>query len=205
MKDNTQHTSQTLEQQIQALNQKDQEGIQPERDLWPGIAFALTEEKRNHHALSALKPWLAGSIAASCFAVMMAGWVFIQSPTTDKATDKKLVENTVLENDIQNKTDNKSLHTPRQQGFMTAADVAATLRQQHTEYKRQLLSYVQSQTALTTDWQTQLKDLEEAATAIEKALQDQPNNVTLLNMLQQVHHQQLELIERVHQPTWTST
>ena len=68
--------------------------------------------------------------------------------------------------------------------------------------KQALLVQYQEKPALTDDWQSQLDDLEQAETAIKQALKNEPQNSTLLRMLAQVYRQQLELINRVHQPKW---
>ena len=61
---------------------------------------------------------------------------------------------------------------------------------------------LQGQATLTENWQQQLEELDEAAIAIKKALENEPNNVALLKMLKKVHQQQIMLIERVHAPAW---
>ena len=57
--------------------------------------------------------------------------------------------------------------------------------------------------ALTNNWQQQLAELDSAAEAIKKALLNEPDNMALLKMLQSVHQQQINLIERVHSPKWS--
>ncbi|PAJ72088.1 hypothetical protein CJF42_23080 [Pseudoalteromonas sp. NBT06-2] len=70
-----------------------------------------------------------------------------------------------------------------------------------TEKKALLVQY-HEKPALTDDWKSQLDDLEQAEQAIKHALENEPQNSTLLRMLAQVYRQQLELINRVHQPKW---
>ena len=65
-----------------------------------------------------------------------------------------------------------------------------------------MLVRFQEQPALTHNWQEQLTELDEAADAIKAALENEPNNMALLKMLQSVHQQQINLIERVHSPKW---
>ncbi|AWL12636.1 hypothetical protein HMF8227_02178 [Saliniradius amylolyticus] len=76
------------------------------------------------------------------------------------------------------------------------------LTQQHQSQKRFLLASLDNQPALTDNWQQQLAELEAAAEAIKQALEEDPNNVALLKMLQQVYQQQIDLIEKVHAPKW---
>ena len=81
-------------------------------------------------------------------------------------------------------------------------DLVAALIEQHQIQKNQLLVKFKDQPALTQNWQEQLRELDEAAGAIKKALEQDPTNIALLKMLQQVHQQQIDLIERVHSPTY---
>lgn len=81
-------------------------------------------------------------------------------------------------------------------------DVAARLSAQHQQQKQALLAKFSDQPALTQNWQQQLQELDEAALAIRKALEHDPDNITMLKMLQQVYQQQIELIEKVHAPKW---
>lgn len=60
----------------------------------------------------------------------------------------------------------------------------------------------ETQPALTSDWQTQLQELEQAEQAVKLALKQDPENAALLNMLAQVYQQQLDLINKVHEPRW---
>ncbi|GAB5379581.1 MAG: hypothetical protein Alis3KO_29770 [Aliiglaciecola sp.] len=81
-------------------------------------------------------------------------------------------------------------------------ELIAALSTQHQAQKDALLVKFQDQPALTENWQKQLEELDEAATAIKAALKQDPNNLALLKMLQSVHQQQIDLIERVHSPKW---
>ncbi len=68
--------------------------------------------------------------------------------------------------------------------------------------KSALLVQYQGSAPVTSDWQNQLKDLEQAENAIKKALENDPQSSALLGMLSQVYRQQLELINKVHKPQW---
>lgn len=85
---------------------------------------------------------------------------------------------------------------------VSSADLVAQLEQQHVEQKQALLVSYQTQEPLTKDWQSQLSELDAAANAIKAALEEDPNNKALLQMLQQVYQQQLSLIETVYNPKW---
>lgn len=83
-----------------------------------------------------------------------------------------------------------------------AEQLAQVLSQQHQQQKQALLASFDGQPALTDNWQQQVDELDGAAAAIKQALKEDPNNPALLRMLQQVYQQQIDLIERVHAPTW---
>ncbi|BBN82972.1 hypothetical protein PA25_29570 [Pseudoalteromonas sp. A25] len=83
-----------------------------------------------------------------------------------------------------------------QQNTMT--DMSAFFEQQ----KQSLLVQYESQPALTANWQEQLQELESAEQAVKVALQNDPENAALLKMLAQVYQQQLDLINKVHEPRW---
>jgi hypothetical protein len=87
--------------------------------------------------------------------------------------------------------------------MITGDELVAALSAQHEEQKSALLIQYQGRTALTQNWQQQLAELDSAAVAIKKALANEPNNMALLKMLQSVHQQQINLIERVHSPKWS--
>lgn len=82
-------------------------------------------------------------------------------------------------------------------------DLVAQLSQQHLQQKNALLVQFKDQPALTQNWQQQLQELDEAEAAIKTALQNDPNNMALLKLLQGVYQQQINLIERVHAPKWS--
>ncbi|MFT5837740.1 MAG: hypothetical protein ACI9UT_000229 [Flavobacteriales bacterium] len=85
---------------------------------------------------------------------------------------------------------------------LTGDDLVTSLSEQHLEQKNALLVRFQDQPALTQNWQGQLIELDAAADAIKTALENEPNNMALLKMLQSVYQQQINLIERVHSPKW---
>ncbi|NKB37341.1 MAG: hypothetical protein GKR93_09255 [Gammaproteobacteria bacterium] len=80
--------------------------------------------------------------------------------------------------------------------------IISLLNQQHERQKQFLLSSYEQQPALTNNWQTQLQELDDAATTIKVALKNDPADANLIGMLQQVYQQQIKLIQSVHQPRW---
>ena len=65
-----------------------------------------------------------------------------------------------------------------------------------------MLVEYENKEALTTNWQTQLQELEDAEQAIKQVLENEPQNQALLTMLAQIYQQQLDLINKVHAPRW---
>ena len=82
------------------------------------------------------------------------------------------------------------------------SELVAVLSEQHQAQKQALLVQYKNQTSATENWQQQISELDEAANAIKKALEEEPNNPALLKMLKHVYEQQMSLIERVHAPSW---
>lgn len=95
------------------------------------------------------------------------------------------------------------LSVNQQHVSLTGDDLVVSLSEQHLEQKNALLVRFKDQPALTQNWQDQLTELDDAANAIKTALENEPNNMALLKMLQSVHQQQINLIERVHSPKWS--
>lgn len=95
------------------------------------------------------------------------------------------------------------LSLSQQSNPLSGQDLVAVLSEQHQQQKHALLVKFKDQPALTQNWQQQLTELDEAAGAIKAALENEPNNMALLKMLQNVHQQQINLIERVHSSKWS--
>ena len=96
------------------------------------------------------------------------------------------------------------IHSPVKQPdtVLTGNALVNALSTQHAEQMQTLLVSVQDAPAVSADWQQQISELDEAATAIKAALAEDPDNTVLLRMLQHVYQQQVLLVERVHAPKW---
>ncbi|WP_440054287.1 hypothetical protein ACSLBF_15655 [Pseudoalteromonas sp. T1lg65] len=81
-------------------------------------------------------------------------------------------------------------------------DSLANMSSFFEQQKQALLVQYDTQPALTSDWQMQLQELEQAEQAVKLSLKNDPENAALLRMLAQVYQQQLDLINKVHQPRW---
>ena len=86
---------------------------------------------------------------------------------------------------------------------ISGSDLIASLSAQHQKQKQALLVQFKDQPALTSNWQEQVAELDNAELAIKAALKNEPNNMSLLKLLQNVYQQQISLIERVHSPKWS--
>ncbi|ABG42243.1 conserved hypothetical protein [Paraglaciecola sp. T6c] len=154
---------------------------QPERDLWPGIELALVkqeDEAGNVFDLSEKNARANSNNRYWAKASVLAAAVAMLALVSWKG---------LLPSD----------------DMMSGDELVAALSAQHAEQKNALLVQFEGEVALTNNWQQQLTELDSAAEAIKKALQNEPNNMALLKMLQSVHQQQINLIERVHSPKWS--
>ncbi len=143
---------------------------QPERDLWPGIELAISQQNIEWQQPAKAMRFKGAAMAASVVVLVLIGW----------------------------------LNIGQQPARLTGDALVASLTQQHQQQKHALLVRFEAQPALTENWQSQLTELDAAADAIKKALSNEPNNMALLKMLQNVHQQQISLIERVHAPKWST-
>ena len=148
---------------------------QPERDLWRGIELGITSQQGD-----------ASQDDASSSTVTSKQWMAI-------AASVWLVTVLWFAAPFAFKADES-----RSDGY---ALIDAMSMQQQQQVNSLLASY-ESTTALTEDWQEQLKELDDAADVIKAALKDDPDNSALIKMLHHVYQQQIALIERVHAPKW---
>lgn len=167
---------QALQDKVRALPKE----IQPEKDLWQGIDIALTPAGQAQS--SVVKERKSAAVVS----------IFGNSGTRNLALAASVALVAVLGwNGLQTSPE-----------LAPSTNLVSHMMQQHDEQKSVLLASLSESAELTDNWQSQLQELEQAASAIEAALQNDPDNITLLKMLQQVHQQQLALIERVHAPVW---
>lgn len=176
-------SKQDFEQYLHEQIEHVPDSIQPKKDLWSGIDIALTMRAENaEHVPSPT------SEASEKSNVISAN--FLSSPKVYALAASFFAVAAISWNMTQ---------TPQ---VSDASLLVDSMTQQHSAQKDALLVSVSETQPLTQDWQQQLNDLEAAALAIRTALEKEPDNVALLKMLQQVHQQQIDLIERVHSPQW---
>lgn len=150
--------------------------IPPGRDLWPGIDHAIND---NTITVPRRVAVAAAIVLAVC--VTVSGGLILNRPAPpDQA---------------------QSREQATAQGI---ADFIAMLQSEHEKNKQALLVEYQGQTALAPDWEAQMRQLEQAEQAIYEALTEDPENLELLKILRQVQTKQIELIESVYAPLFTT-
>ena len=77
---------------------------------------------------------------------------------------------------------------------------ADELAVQHRKTMTALQAAYRNTPALTTNWNDQLNGMERAADSVRKALRDDPDNIALLKMLNDVYQQEVDLLRKVHEP-----
>lgn len=175
---------QLLHDKIEQLPQEKQ----PSRDLWQGIDIALTEVSSQGMLQAPTQVAVQTKSGAIKFVEVLRDWVSIK-PMALAAS--------VMLMAFVSWNSSHQLTPPS-----SSTQLVMQMMKQHEEQKSVLLASFADAPELTSNWQAQLQELEDAASAIESVLQSDPENITLLKMLQHVHQQQLELIETVHKPSW---
>ncbi len=181
-------SSQEFEQKLQQQIADLPKAIEPGKDLWAGIDIALTMKDSKGGATRQFAD-AAGGQANNASNVV--SWDFTRSPKMLALAASFVAVAALSWNWLQ--------PTPNHNQTLQLVEA---MTQQHAAQKGALLVSMAEAQPLAENWQQQLKDLEAAAIAIRTALEQEPENVALLKMLQQVHQQQIELIERVHSPQW---
>lgn len=169
-----------FEQDLQQRINEMPNSIEPDRDLWTGIDIAITESSTQVSSRPEDdRRWFSG-IRQPMFAFAMAASVVFVAVLM-WANYSNVPETSI---------------------YPTSEQLVQMLEEQHQQQKQALLASYEGQSAVTNNWQEQLQELDDAAKAIKLALQNDPNNMALLKMLQQVHQQQISLIETVYEPKW---
>ena len=80
------------------------------------------------------------------------------------------------------------------------SQIVAQLDASHQQEMSALRAAFRNTRSVTTNWNEQLHDMDQAADAIKTALRHDPHNITLLKMLSDLYQKEIELLETVHQP-----
>lgn len=168
-------SKQAFEQELQKQLASLPREMQPEKDLWAGIDIALTTHDQQQPMSK--KPVNNVVVMFQKQHLALAASVLVIAALSWKAL------------------------TPTPYGIEPTRLVNA-LTEQHVAQKNALLASYSEAPAATLNWQEQLEELEQAGNAIKAALEEDPDNVALMKMLQHTYQQQIELIEKVHAPAW---
>ena len=159
--------------------QKQVEGLgaelTPNRDLWPGIEKALTKQVIDQQEQqSEAKAWSLKQVMPIAASFFVAAILL-----------------SVL---LPSQQNNVSEHTQLVQS------IESNFSQQK---QAMLVSFGQPDLAkLPVDMQNQLKQLSNAQKSLIKAIEADPNNVELLDLLRWTQTQELTLLEQLYSPQW---
>lgn len=159
--------------------------MQPQRDLWAGIERAIQHKEQepysNNVVFSGKKAFVPMAWAASVIAAVLLSW-YSFTPLTELSTVGTLVNN--------QSSDKKAI---------SGSQLVVMMQVGFTQQKKAMLvSFGQPNIKnLPVKMQNQLKILEHARVAIEKALLNDVNNVELLNLLRFTQQQELNLLEQL--------
>jgi len=94
--------------------------------------------------------------------------------------------------------------TPQDDAAIGTLNLVSVMNQDFEQQKQLMLtSFGQPKlTELPQDMQDQLKELASARQAIEKALQNDPNNSELFNLLRWTQKQEIDLLKQLYSPQW---
>lgn len=156
-----------------SLNQLSKE-IQPERDLWQGIEYAI-EIHESSNTISR-KKWLSVAIISAL--VLGGSWTFYPQFGS--------LGNTPLNASAEVSTE------------VSMAKLVEDMGRSFSLKKAQMLTSYEGVSPLASNWMDQLGELEEAREGVWTALEESPDNVYMIQILQHIHDRQLNLIESVH-------
>lgn len=164
----------TAEQSLEEQVAKLPKEMSPKRDLWVGIekAIAVSEQLPADNTKRMNKPQLIPMAWAASVVAAVLLTWFSFSPQ------------------INNTPNNINLASVMKKDF---------------EQQKQLMltSFGQPELQqLSKEMQQQLEELSSARGAIDKALENDPNNSELLNLLRWTQKQELELIQQLYSPQW---
>ncbi len=167
----------TLQQQIDALPRQ----MKPSRDLWAGIDNAIErQEQGNRRGKTGFSFQKLSAVAASFAVLGFTAWLTlnVNMLPSDEA---------------------QSVYVPGEN-----LEFVSQMTESFEMQKQDLLVKYEGHKPTADNWREQLKELDLAATAIKKVLDQDPSNAQLIKMLQQTYQQQLDLIKAVNKSPWQS-
>ncbi|NQZ08065.1 MAG: hypothetical protein HRT35_12975 [Algicola sp.] len=170
----------TLQQQIDALPRQ----MKPSRDLWAGIDNAIEQQQQGKRAFSYQK---LSAVAASFAVLGFTAWLTLNANIPLGAGEGEA---------------SLSVQVPATQVSGENLEYVTEMTESFEIQKHDLLVKYEGQKPNADNWRAQLKELDSAATAIKKVLDQDPSNAQLIKMLQQTYQQQLDLIKAVNKSPW---
>ena len=173
---NKQISDQTLTSLVNELPKE----MEPQRELWSGIERAIQGKSQQDSSINKKTTVLPMAWAASIIAAVLVAWI---SFTPNESTLSSF------------------LTASNEQTIQLNAEVIVSSMQENFQQQKQamLVSYGKpDMTNLPINMQNQLVELAKARKTIEKALEDDVNNVDLLNLLRFTHQQELNLLQQLY-------
>lgn len=147
--------------------------MKPSRDLWAGIDHAIEQQQAQQISKQRFSYQKLSAVAASFAVLGLTAWFTLNTNIT-----------------------------PGAQGPGENLQYVTQMTQSFENQKQALLVKYEDQTPNAANWRDQLKELDAAAVAIKKVLDQDPTNAQLIKMLQQTYQQQLDLIKAVNKSPW---
>ncbi len=163
----------------------------PSRDLWLGIEHAISQKPKGLTKFDTTQSALGQSFTSSM------SFAFAQRLNSNVVLISSLAASfLVIALYFGQVTPKANIETP--------VDLVALMQNEFTQNKNALLvSLGQPELKnLSQDMQEQFTQLTKAQNAIKKALEDDPNNVDLLNLLKWTQQQELALLKQLYSPRW---
>ncbi|MCJ8273155.1 MAG: hypothetical protein MJK04_27605 [Psychrosphaera sp.] len=174
----------TLQQQIDALPRQ----MKPSRDLWAGIDNAIEQQQQQQqHGKRAFSYQKLSAVAASFAVLGFTAWLTLNA-------NIPLGESNI-----------EASHIAVVPGaYLPGEDLeyVTEMTESFEIQKQDLLVKYEGHKPNADNWRAQLKELDSAAAAIKKVLDQDPSNAQLIKMLQQTYQQQLDLIKAVNKSPW---
>jgi hypothetical protein len=176
----------TLQQQIDALPRQ----MKPSRDLWAGIDNAIERQQGNHHGKTGFSFQKLSAVAASFAVLGFTAWLTLNASIPIGVGEDPLGAEVT------------SAQVSGAQVPGENLEYVTQLTESFEIQKQDLLVKYEGHKPNADNWRSQLKELDSAAIAIKKVLDQDPSNAQLIKMLQQTYQQQLDLIKAVNKSPW---
>ncbi|WP_371186833.1 hypothetical protein [Thalassotalea maritima] len=167
-------SKQITDQQLQQQIDALSKTIEPSRDLWLGVERAIEHQSQHQPTQSRQSNYMPMAWAASVVFAVLLTWQLLPQG---------------------------------QQPQPVVAQTPVEILQQQYQQQREtmLVSFGKPDISqLPNDIQQQFIELESARSSLLQALQDDPNNKDLLNLLKWTQQQELSLLEQLFAPKWQS-